>query len=64
VKCPFFTTEKLRVEGTVLVKASMIVLLDGKLSIDGQSAKAGEVWYAQNEDAIEMTGQATVLLTR
>src|SRR5665213_143087 len=62
VSCPFFTTKKLRVDGKVSCNASMIVLLEGNLEIDGQPARAGEVWYADT-DAIELQGQGTVLLT-
>jgi len=63
VSCPFFTTQKLRVAGTVPCKAKMIALLDGNLEIDGQSAKAGEVWYSDSDnDAMELRGQGTVLL--
>ena len=61
VACPFFTTEKIRVDGSVSCKASMIVLLEGNLEIDGQPAKAGEVWYADT-GAIELQGRGTVLL--
>jgi len=64
VTCPFFTTEKLLLDGTVSCNARMIVLLGGNLEIDGQTAKAGEVWYADRAtDPMELTGQATVLLT-
>jgi mannose-6-phosphate isomerase len=64
VSCPFFTTEKLLLDGSVSCKASMIVLLEGNLEIDGQPAKAGEVWYADaGTGPIRLTGQATVLLT-
>ena len=63
VSCPFFTTEKVRVDGTVSCNASMIVLLEGNLEIDGQPARAGEAWRAE-AGAIELTGNGTVLLTR
>ena len=64
VSCPFFTTEKLRVDGKKAVAAQMIVVLDGNLKIGGQAARAGEVWYAEPATGpIELTGQATVLLT-
>jgi len=64
VSCPFFTTEKLLLDGTVSGNARMIVVLDGNLEIDGQTAKAGEVWYADcATDPMKLTGQATVLLT-
>src|SRR5512143_3582769 len=46
VSCPFFTTKKLRVDGKVSCNASMIVLLEGNLQVDGQPSRAGEAWYA------------------
>ena len=63
VSCPFFTTEKHRVEGAASLKAAMIVVLEGNLKLDGQPARAGEVWIA-GAGAIEVTGQGAVLLTR
>ena len=63
VSCPFFTTEKVRVDGSVSCSANMIVLLEGSLEIDGQPARAGEVWHSDAR-AIELTGNGTVLLTR
>jgi mannose-6-phosphate isomerase len=64
VSCPFFTTEKLRVDGRASCNARTIILLDGNLGIDGQPARAGEVWCASaGAGPIELTGQATVLLT-
>jgi mannose-6-phosphate isomerase len=62
VSCPFFTTEKVRVDGEWRGDGKMIVLLDGNMKIDGQAARAGEVWCA-GADAIELKGQGTVLLT-
>jgi hypothetical protein len=61
VSCPFFTTEKIRVDGSVSCNASMIVVLEGNLEIDGQPAKAGEAWYADTR-AVELQGRGTVLL--
>jgi hypothetical protein len=41
-----------------------VILLDGSLTIGGQPARAGEAWYAEpGSSAVELTGQATVLLT-
>ena len=60
VSCAFFTTEKLRVDDRVSRNARMVILLDGTLKIDGQTALAGEVWYT--DEAIELAGEATVLL--
>jgi mannose-6-phosphate isomerase len=65
VSCPFFTTEKLRVDGQARIEAGRtIILLDGSLKIGEEQATAGEAWYAEpGTGPIEMTGQATVLLT-
>jgi mannose-6-phosphate isomerase len=62
VTCRHFTTKKLRVDGNASCDARMIVLLDGNLKINGQTAKPGEVWHA-NENGIALQGQGTVLLT-
>ena len=62
VSCPFFTTQKLLLAGTMSCQARMIILLEGNLEIDGQTAKPGEVWYA-DAGTIELQGQGTVLLT-
>ena len=64
VSCPFFTTEKVRVDGSVSCKASMIVVLEGSLEIDGQPATAGEVWHADAGRDVELKGRGDVLLTR
>jgi mannose-6-phosphate isomerase len=61
VTCPFFTTEKLHVDGETRVDAArMVIVLDGNLTISGKKARAGEAWYG---DPIELSGHATVLLT-
>jgi len=63
VSCPFFTTQRLQVAGTVSRKARMIAVLDGNLEIDGHAANAGEVWHSDaDHGALELRGQATVLL--
>jgi mannose-6-phosphate isomerase len=62
VACPFFTTEKLYVDRSVTRNASMIVVLEGSLEIDGQPATAGEVWHT-DAGATELQGHGTVLLT-
>ncbi len=61
VSCPFFTTEKVRVDGSVSCDASMIVLLEGNVKIDGHLAQAGEAWHADGA-TVELTGRGTVLL--
>jgi len=62
VSCPFFTTEKIRLDGQTRVEAGrMIVVLDGVLSIGGQKTRAGEAWHADG-GAVELQGQGTVLV--
>jgi mannose-6-phosphate isomerase len=61
VTCPFFTTERVRVDGGVSCDAKMIVLLEGNLKIDGQPARAGEVWHT-DAAPVELRGQGTILL--
>jgi mannose-6-phosphate isomerase len=61
VSCPFFTTEKMRVDGGLSCDASMIVLLEGSVKIDGHQARAGEAWHTDGA-AVELQGRGTVLL--
>ena len=65
VSCPFFTTEKIRLDGRMRVDAGrMIVVQDGDLTIGGQKTRAGEAWHAEpGTGSIDMAGQGTVLLT-
>jgi mannose-6-phosphate isomerase len=65
VSCPFFTTEKIRLDGRMRVEAGrMIVVLDGDLTIGGQATRAGEAWHVEpGTGSIDMAGQGTVLLT-
>jgi mannose-6-phosphate isomerase len=65
VSCPFFTTERIRVDGVRSCGGGRtIIVLDGNLKIGGQPAKAGEAWYAElPTEPVELSGQATVLLT-
>jgi mannose-6-phosphate isomerase len=65
VSCPFFTTEKHRVDGEWRCEVGrMIILLDGMLNIGGQPSRAGEAWYAKpGSAAAGVTGHATILVT-
>ena len=65
VSCPFFTTERIRLNGRTRVEAgSMIVVLDGELSIAGEKARPGEAWHVEpGTGSVDMAGQGTVLLT-
>jgi mannose-6-phosphate isomerase len=62
VSCPFFTTERVRVDGSLTCNPKMIVVLEGDLKIDGQAASAGETWHAGGA-VVKLQGHATVLLT-
>jgi mannose-6-phosphate isomerase len=61
VSCPFFTTERVRVVGSLSCNPRMIVLLEGNLEIDGQPSRAGEAWHADTAP-VELRGQGTILL--
>ena len=65
VSCPFFTTEKRRVDGRSHIEAGRtVIVLDGSLKIGDEPAQAGEAWYAEpGAGTTDITGQATVLLT-
>jgi mannose-6-phosphate isomerase len=61
VSCPFFTTEKLRVDGETHLNATRtVIVLEGDLTIDGRRARAGDAWHG---DSMKLAGHATVLLT-
>jgi len=62
VSCPFFTTEKVRVDDSESCNASMIVVLEGTMKIGGQPASAGEAWHAGGA-AVKLEGHGTVLVT-
>jgi mannose-6-phosphate isomerase len=63
VDCPYFRTERLRLNGTLELDATVqdqtIVFLDGEAEIDGQPARAGEVW--RGPGPASLTGGATLL---
>ena len=66
VACPYFTTEKYAVSGSLSLNASAgvqsLVILEGELTVDGQHTRAGEVWRAQAVPApLNLTGRATLL---
>jgi len=62
VSCPFFTTEKIRLNGRTSVEVGrMVVVLDGSFTIGGQTTRAGEAWHADGR-AVELQGQGTVLV--
>jgi len=62
VSCPFFTTQKIRLNGGMRVEAGrMIVVLEGDLTLGGQKSRAGDAWHADGR-AVELQGQGTVLV--
>jgi mannose-6-phosphate isomerase len=62
VSCPFFTTEKIRLDGRTAVGAGrMVVVLGGDVTIGGQKTRAGQAWRTDDGSA-ELEGQGTVLL--
>jgi len=68
VSCPFFTTEKICLKERLCLEtfdfSHTVIFLEGSGEIGGQPARAGEVWYAEaGPNKVELTGQATVLLT-
>jgi len=68
VTCPFFTTEKVRVEGSwrceSLGRNQMIVMLEGRAGIGAQVTGAGEAWLVSaDEPAFNVSGAATLLRT-
>lgn len=68
VACPFFTTEKIRVDGRWLCESrgrdQMIVMLQGQARIGAQATREGEAWLASvDEPAFDVSGTATLLRT-
>jgi mannose-6-phosphate isomerase len=62
VVCPYFTTEKHRIEGAAHFPAGprqTIVVLEGELGVNGVTAHAGDV--LRTPDTVELRGSAAVL---
>lgn len=60
VSCPFFTTEKIRIEGLRKFPAGqMVVVLEGSLKSGEETFLAGQACYT---DGTSVTGHATVLV--
>jgi len=63
VDCPYFTTEKYHVDGSLHLQSNRvqtIVILDGQLQVGDQLISAGEVARSQ-PGAADLTGEATFL---
>ena len=67
VSCPFFTTEKLRVDGDPSVRGGRGQSDDRCARRRGEdrqrSARAGEAWYTPMPEPIDLNGHATLLRT-
>ena len=67
VSCPYFTTERLRIEGSRRCEAvkggQTIIVLEGQAQVADLVLRAGEVWHTSAEEALDLTGQATLLRT-
>jgi mannose-6-phosphate isomerase len=63
VDCPYFTAEKHRVSGRLVLDAAgrtqSLVILEGELQIGGQQAREGDV--LRSSEAFDLTGDATLL---
>jgi mannose-6-phosphate isomerase len=63
VSCPYFTTSKLCIHNTskrlpASQSFQLLVLIEGSGALDGQSTRAGDVWYLE---AGEFSGNADLL---
>lgn len=67
VSCPFFTTERLRVDGSYRsegVKGGQtIILLEGEAKVGREVLRAGEAWHTSLPESLDLKGRATVLRT-
>ncbi len=66
VRCPFFTTERHRIEGELRLESQRgqtIIVLEGEASVGGVTLRAGEAWHMALSQTIELRGRGTVLRT-
>jgi mannose-6-phosphate isomerase len=63
-ECPYFRTEKLRLDGRLETGQGeqTLVILDGTMKLDGRQAGPGEVWRGPGPVALE--GRGTLLRVR
>jgi mannose-6-phosphate isomerase len=67
VSCPYFTTEKFRVDGghrCAAVKGGQtIVVLEGQAETRQEVLRAGEAWHTSLPESLDLKGRATLLRT-
>src|SRR6185436_10422352 len=67
VSCPFFITEKFRVDGSHRCEAvktgQMIIVLEGQAQTGQQTLRPGEAWHTSMPESIDLKGRATLLRT-
>ena len=67
VSCPFFTTEKFRVDGghrcDAVQGGQTIIVLDGEAQAGQDVLRAGEAWHTSMPESIDLRGCASVLRT-
>ena len=67
VCCPFFTTERHRLEGALRFepakRGQTIIVLEGEASVGGAALRAGEAWHSAASETFELLGRGTVLRT-
>ena len=64
VSCPYFTTEKLRVNGSLRhtpARAELWIVLQGSGQIAGQPTRPGEVWHVPASATFDLTGDLSLL---
>lgn len=62
VRCEYFDTSRLAIDGEADVEAGLIALLTGRGEIDGAPCRAGEVWRLF--DTVKVKGHLQALITR
>jgi mannose-6-phosphate isomerase class I len=67
VSCSYFTTEKLRVDGTrqcAAVKGGQtIIMLEGEAEVGRDALRPGEAWYTSMPESFDLRGRSTLLRT-
>lgn len=67
VRCPFFATEKLRLEGVLRCEPARsgqtLIVLEGEANVGSAALRAGEAWHTSSPEGIELLGRATILRT-
>jgi mannose-6-phosphate isomerase len=67
VECPYFTTEKISVNGSATIPAlnkdQSLIVLEGTGDIGGQLTRAGEVFQLPAGESVTLTGNFSLLRT-